>query len=88
MINTLTISVPEEMRKFIESQALEGNYASVSEYLRDLVRQKQREAEQRRFAMLIRDGLMTPVKPLTPSSRDAMKERVRNSAQSSRRKNA
>ncbi len=39
---TVTISLPEPLREWIEARVREGDYASVSDYLRDLVR-KDRE---------------------------------------------
>lgn len=39
MTTTLNISLPEEMKAFIESQVAEEGYASVSEYLHAIIRE-------------------------------------------------
>lgn len=38
----MNISLPESLRHFIEEEVLEGGYSSTSDYMRDLVRQRQR----------------------------------------------
>ena len=35
---TMTVSLPDPMKEWIETQVLTGEYASVSDYVRDLVR--------------------------------------------------
>lgn len=39
---TMTISMPEPMREFIESEVVKGDYGSVSELFRELVRERQK----------------------------------------------
>ena len=43
-----TISVPESMSQYIESQINSGQYGNVSEYFRDLIR---RDQERRQLAI-------------------------------------
>ena len=43
---TLNISIPDNMRQWINSQAEGGKYTSASDYLRDLVRTDQRTKEE------------------------------------------
>ncbi len=43
---TMTISLPEQMKRWIESQVEGGSYSSASDYLRDLVR-RDREGRDR-----------------------------------------
>lgn len=38
---TVTISLPEPMKEWIEVQASNGRYSGVSDYIRDLIRQDQ-----------------------------------------------
>lgn len=35
---TLNISIPDEMRQWIDSQVHSGRYANASDYIRDLIR--------------------------------------------------
>jgi len=41
---SLNISLPENMRAFIEDQVAKGGYTTASEYIRELVRAEQRRA--------------------------------------------
>ena len=49
---TLNISMPDEMRAFIEARVSTGEYQNASDYLRDLIRHD-REATE----LLLIDGL-------------------------------
>ena len=44
---TMNISLPDELKQFIDAQVSEHGYGSTSEYLRDLIR-KQRDVEKLR----------------------------------------
>ena len=39
----MNISIPDRLKAWVESRVADGSYASSSDYLRDLVRQDQRE---------------------------------------------
>jgi len=54
---TITISLPEEMRAFIEERTRAGSFASTSEFIRQLVRQEQRRAEQERLEKKLLEGM-------------------------------
>jgi len=40
---SVTISVPDPMREFIEKEVRDGGFASVSEYIRALIREAQQD---------------------------------------------
>ena len=42
---TMNVSLPDEMKDWVESQAAAGTYANASDYVRDLIRRDQRRAE-------------------------------------------
>jgi antitoxin ParD1/3/4 len=42
---TMNVSLPDPMREFIQQRIDSGQYASVSDYVRDLVRRDQGEAQ-------------------------------------------
>ena len=44
---TVTISLPDPMKDWIEAQAGNGQFSGVSDYIRDLVRQDQHRKDQR-----------------------------------------
>jgi antitoxin ParD1/3/4 len=43
---TMTVSLPDPMKDWIEAQIRKGDYASVSDYVRDLVRRDRDRREQ------------------------------------------
>lgn len=50
---TMTVSLPDPMKEWIEKQVATGEYASASDYVRDLVRRDhaRREQEERRLTL-------------------------------------
>ncbi len=45
---TMNISLPDPLKDFVDHQIAEGRYSSVSEYIRELIRDdEKRRAEQR-----------------------------------------
>ena len=55
---TMNISIPDEMKAFVEEQAARRGFGTVSEYMRDLIRGVQeRQAERHRVDALLLAGL-------------------------------
>lgn len=48
---TMNVSLPDEMKTFVENQVATGQYANSSDYIRDLIRYDQRELEHIRAAV-------------------------------------
>lgn len=42
----MNISIPDQLKAWVETRVAEGSFSSSSDYLRDLVRQDQREQER------------------------------------------
>ena len=49
---TLNISIPNEMRQWIDQQIASGHFANASDYIRDLIRHNQSEKEAIRMALV------------------------------------
>ena len=57
----MNISIPDKLKAWVESRVADGSYASSSDYLRDLVRQDQREREAlKRLRADIQAGFDSP----------------------------
>ena len=54
---TMNISLPEALKEFVESQVGTGNYTSVSEYVRELVRDDLKRHERERIEQAVLAGL-------------------------------
>jgi antitoxin ParD1/3/4 len=53
----MTISLPDPMRDFIETEVTEGDYSSASELFREMVRDRQKRKAQERLETLLLEGL-------------------------------
>ena len=42
----MNISIPDQLKRWVESRVADGSYASISDYMRDLIRQEQRHREK------------------------------------------
>ena len=56
-MTTLTISLPESLREFIDEQVKTKGYGNTSEYLRGLLRQAQETESGKKLEKLLLDGL-------------------------------
>jgi antitoxin ParD1/3/4 len=53
----MTISLPDPMRDFIESEVTAGDYGSASELFREMVRDRQKRKAQERLEALLLEGI-------------------------------
>ena len=56
-MTTMNISLPDSMRNFIEEKIAQEGYSTVSEYIRQLVREDQKRSSQQRLEALLLEGL-------------------------------
>ncbi len=63
----MNISIPDKLKAYVESRVADGSYASSSDYLRDLVRQDQRErAALERLRAEIQAGIDSGISDVDP----------------------
>jgi antitoxin ParD1/3/4 len=73
-MTTMHISLPDEMKAFIEAKLAKEGYASASEYIRILIRDAQkREAKQELEAKLL-EGLQGPATEMTREDWDSIEQ--------------
>ena len=53
----VNISLPDQMRDYIDERLTEGRFSSTSEYFRDLIREDQKRRAQERLEVLLLEGL-------------------------------
>jgi antitoxin ParD1/3/4 len=63
-MTTLTISLPESMKAFIDAQLTARGYGNVSEYVRSLLRDAQAKEQDARLEELLLEGLASKRIPL------------------------
>jgi antitoxin ParD1/3/4 len=56
-MTTVTISLPESLKDFIDDQLANRGYGNVSEYFRSLLREAQAKEEDTRLEALLLEGL-------------------------------
>lgn len=56
----MRISLPEELKAFVDARVEAGDYDSASAYLSELLRRDEERAAEERFAALIQEGLDSP----------------------------
>jgi antitoxin ParD1/3/4 len=75
---TMNISLPDQMKQWVEDQVATGRYGNSSDYVRDLVRRDQERAEKKaEFERLVQEGIDSGISPLTP---EEVFDRVRRQA--------
>lgn len=64
---TMNISLPDQMKEWIEQQVATGRYANASDYVRDLIREDQDDGFGRNeLRALIEEGLASGYSDRTP----------------------
>lgn len=62
MTKTMNISMPDEMKAWIENEAADGKYSNTSDFMRDIVRREiERRAAIEDLRSLIDEGLASGV---------------------------
>lgn len=82
---TMNISLSDPLKQFVDEEVSEGGYSSTSDYVRDLIRQRQRAKAENLLRQLIAEGLASgPAVPVTPDTfaelRQELAERLRREA--------
>jgi antitoxin ParD1/3/4 len=76
-MTTMNISVPDEMKAFVEAQMSQEGYASASEYLRALIRDAQKRQAKQTLEAKFREALESgPATPMTPDDWQQLERNV------------
>ncbi len=63
-MTTVTISLPESLKQFVDAQVASKGYGNVSEYFRSLLREAQQKEADARLEALLLEGLASESIPL------------------------
>ena len=72
-MTTMNISVPDEMKAFVEAQMTQEGYASASEYLRALIRDAQKRQAKRELEAKLLEGMQGPAVVMDRNDWDSIK---------------
>jgi antitoxin ParD1/3/4 len=76
-METMNISLPESLKGFVDSRVKAGGYSSVSEYVRDLVREDQkRQTQENLEALLLEATRSGPGRELSKADWDALRREI------------
>ena len=75
-VSTMNVSLPDELKTFVDERVDRDGYGSTSEYVRDLIR---RDQDRQRLRSLLLDGLASPSGPTADDSYfESLRDRVRS----------
>lgn len=81
---TMNISLPDHLKNFVDEQVSSGKYTSASEYVRELVRQDQKNRGRENLELQVLEGLRSgEALEVTPRIWEELRQKLR-----SRRKRA
>lgn len=82
---TMNISLSEPLRRFVDQQVREGGFSSTSDYMRELIRERQRRLAENHLRSLIAEGLASgPAVPVEKNWFADMRKRARTHKRSGR----
>ena len=58
-MQTMNISLPDQLKEFVDVQVGSGRYSSVSEYVRDLIRDDEKCKAQEKLEALLMEGIQS-----------------------------
>ena len=58
-MQTMNISLPEQLKEFVDTQVGSGRYSSASEYVRDLIRGDEKRKAQEKLEALLMEGIQS-----------------------------
>lgn len=58
-MQTMNISLPDQLKEFVDDQVGSGRYSSVSEYVRDLIRDDEKRKAQEKLEGLLMEGIQS-----------------------------
>lgn len=77
-MSTMNVSLPDELKSYVDAQVGGGGYGSTSEYVRDLIR---RDKDRQQLRRVLLDGASSAPGPLADTSYFAsVRDRVRSGA--------
>ena len=75
-MTTVTISLPDSLKAFIDTEVATKGYGNVSEYVRGLLRDAQARAEEARLEALLLEGLASKRVPLDDGFRKGLEAKM------------
>jgi len=82
----MNISLTDPLKQFVDEEVREGGFSSTSDYVRDLIRQRQRAKAEEFLRQLIAEGMASgPATPQEPDFFDNLRQRAHQRAEQGKR---
>jgi len=73
-MTSMNISLPDDLKDFVDQQ-IQAGYSSASEFVRELIRNAQKQAAREKLETLLLDGLDSgPATPMTDDDWKALRD--------------
>jgi antitoxin ParD1/3/4 len=80
-MSTMNISLPDQMRSFVEMQVNQGQYSSVSDYVRALIREDQNRRTREKLEEKLLEALESgKFEEVTPDLFERLRAHAKNAA--------
>ena len=76
-VESMNISLPDTLKQFVDDQIASGRYSSVSEYIRELIRDDEKRRAEERLESLLLEGLNGDESELTRQDWAALRKEAR-----------
>lgn len=76
-MHTLTITVPDDAREFIESSLKPGKFGNPSEFICHLLSEEQKRRAREHVEALLEEGLNSPAREMTPQDWAEMRRKLK-----------
>jgi antitoxin ParD1/3/4 len=77
-MQTMNVSLPDSMKQFVDNQVSTGQYSSVSEYIRELVRADQKRKAKDQLEQVLLEALRSgDAVDLTPEMWEQLRQKIR-----------
>ena len=75
-MSTMNVSLPNELKSYVDEQVRDGGYGSTSEYVRDLIR---RDKDRQQLRRVLLDGAASSPGPVADGSHfTSVRDRIRS----------
>jgi antitoxin ParD1/3/4 len=75
-MQTMNVSLPAPLKQFVDNQIAEGRYSSVSEYIRELIREDEKRRAEHRLESLLLEGLESKESRFTRKDLDEIRKQA------------
>ena len=72
-MQSMNISLPDPLKRFVDGQIAQGRYSSVSEYVRELIRADEKRKAEEQLETLLLEGLQGEEAAFTREDRQAIR---------------